>query len=476
MRAVVLLASLVALVLLVSAALASNLHGADIDDNDFAEFEDFDDDDMVEAPSADQSQDKSDQPKVVMAPEADMEMEGEEEDGVVEDDEDEFEHLQDEEEFEGFDREKPLKTKGQERPPDLKITSVPHHLRTNWDSFYLEMLMLGGLGVYLVNFLAGKAKNSKLATAWLSAHKALLEENFSIVGDDGTSQDVQSGVLMKESENAYALWCSGRVCCEGMLVTLKLLKRQDIVSTISRLFRPAWDQIIVKMTLDPGVMDPMVFCLGNKKILNKMQKEMVDLACFCSEKKRTDMFGLPPSFHLIYELQESAANVLDNKVVSVLSKYEELIEYIHVSDQYSGPKQQDDTQTTKVPETSSVLIFCFNAPGKGRCSPRDMESMKPLMHLVFYMLEKIRKVRLSKDAKQKADKNRVRLAESYSKASHLQRSELAQERREKKRRDAKDKMMSEDDPDKQRKLEDKYLRKDARKKQPKVKMMKVKAM
>jgi hypothetical protein len=63
-------------------------------------------------------------------------------------------------------------------------------------------------------------------------------------GDDGTTPEVQSGVLMKEAENVYALWCSGRMYCEGMLVTLKLLKRQDLVSTIARLVRPANDQIV----------------------------------------------------------------------------------------------------------------------------------------------------------------------------------------------------------------------------------------
>ncbi len=42
--------------------------------------------------------------------------------------------------------------------------------------------MLAGLGVYFLNFLAGKAKNSKLAQAWFNAHKELLESNFHIVG------------------------------------------------------------------------------------------------------------------------------------------------------------------------------------------------------------------------------------------------------------------------------------------------------
>jgi hypothetical protein len=65
-----------------------------------------------------------------------------------------------------------------------------------------------------------------------------------VTGDDGTTTDVQSGVLMKEAENVYALWCSGRMYCEGMLVTLKLLKRQDLVSTIARLVRPVSDQIV----------------------------------------------------------------------------------------------------------------------------------------------------------------------------------------------------------------------------------------
>ena len=67
-------------------------------------------------------------------------------------------------------------------PNAFSVLQIPLHLRTNWDSFYMEMLMLAGLGVYFLNFLAGKAKNSKLAQAWLTAHKSLLEENFHIVG------------------------------------------------------------------------------------------------------------------------------------------------------------------------------------------------------------------------------------------------------------------------------------------------------
>ena len=54
---------------------------------------------------------------------------------------------------------------------------------------------------------------------------------------------------MKESENVYALWCSGRACVEGMLVELKFLKRQDLISTIAGLFKPAADQVVSVYTL-----------------------------------------------------------------------------------------------------------------------------------------------------------------------------------------------------------------------------------
>ena len=66
----------------------------------------------------------------------------------------------------------------------------------------------------------GRSRNAKLASGWLAAHRSLLEENFAALGDDGPTADP----LAKESEHVFRLWCSGRQCCEGMLLELKLLK------------------------------------------------------------------------------------------------------------------------------------------------------------------------------------------------------------------------------------------------------------
>ena len=39
------------------------------------------------------------------------------------------------------------------------------------------------------------------------------------------SKEPQSGVLVKESESVYTLWCTGRQFCEAMLVELKVFFR-----------------------------------------------------------------------------------------------------------------------------------------------------------------------------------------------------------------------------------------------------------
>lgn len=42
--------------------------------------------------------------------------------------------------------------------------------------------MIAGLVAYIINFITGRNKNFKLATHWINTHRALLEDNFSLVG------------------------------------------------------------------------------------------------------------------------------------------------------------------------------------------------------------------------------------------------------------------------------------------------------
>jgi len=421
------------------------------------------------------------------------------EDAIVEDVDSEFNHLLDEEEFEGFNneeeeedefehmstkgrgaKEKPKPKAGSQGPQTLKIpTNIPM-LYTKWENYYLEMLMIAGIVVYFLNFFTGKTKNQKIATAWFNSHKPILESNFSLIGDDGAKNidDVETP-LQKESEHLFTLWCSGRVCCEGMLVELKLLKRQDIVAVISNMMKPACDQVKVKVNMSPEDMDSYVFCLAQKKTALKVSKEMSDIMTFCPEKRPAqEKYGLPSnsSYFIMSEIPEvTSAMLTDSKLMAMLSKYPDAIDSIHFSDQYTGVKPPEDQTPAELPEGKKVLIFTFNITGiRDKQSIDDSaEAMKPLMLLVLYFIDKVKRFRLSREAKNKAEKNRSKVAELFWKSIHAARAERAQEERERKRRELKEKINEMEDPDKQRKMEERVKRREQKKGGPKMKQLKV---
>uniref|UniRef100_A0A7N6AQ77 PAT complex subunit CCDC47 n=1 Tax=Anabas testudineus TaxID=64144 RepID=A0A7N6AQ77_ANATE len=438
---------------------------ADFDDNDFAEFEDTNDDPTAEAETAPP-------PRASQSSQPEEEEDEDEATVELEDGQDGFEDSEtqdqdiyskyDQEEFEGIgDMEKT----GHSMKDPLIIHTVPAHLQNSWESYYMEILMVTGLLAYIMNYIIGKNKNSRLAYAWFNSHRELLESNFALVGDDGTSKEaVSTGKLNQENEHIYNLWCSGRVCCEGMLIQLKFLKRQDLLNVLARMMRPACDQVQIKVTLNDEDMDTFVFAVGTKKAMAKLQKEIE----FCD------------SLAILSEMGEVTDGVMDNKMVHYITNHADKIESIHFSDQFSGPKvMQEEGQPLKLPETKKTLLFTFNVPGMGNTSPKDMDSLLPLMNMVIYSIDKVKKLRLNREGKQKADRNRARVEENFLKQTHAQRQEAAQTRREEKKRAEKERIMNEEDPERQRRLEEAAQRREQKKiekKQMKMKQIKVKAM
>lgn len=101
---------------------------------------------------------------------------------------------------------------------------------------------------------------------------------------------------------------------------------------------------------------------------------------------------MPAGFSVLSEIPEATSAILENRVLTALSKYQPYIDYIHISDQFSGPIQQDETNILKQPETKPVLMAGFNLPKDG-----DMETVKPLLILIFYLMERLKVQRLSKE-------------------------------------------------------------------------------
>ncbi|XP_050020235.1 PAT complex subunit CCDC47 [Alexandromys fortis] len=398
------------------------------DDNDFAEFEDVMEDSVTESPQrVITTEDDEDETTVEL--EGQDENQGDFEDADTQEGDTESEPY-DDEEFEGYE-DKPDTSSSKNKDP-ITIVDV----------------------------------NSVLL----------------LLGDDGTNKEATStGKLNQENEHIYNLWCSGRVCCEGMLIQLRFLKRQDLLNVLARMMRPVSDQVQIKVTMNDEDMDTYVFAVGTRKALVRLQKEMQDLSEFCSDKPKSGAkYGLPDSLAILSEMGEVTEGMMDTKMVHFLTHYADKIESVHFSDQFSGPKiMQEEGQPLKLPDTKRTLLFTFNVPGSGNTYPKDMEALLPLMNMVIYSIDKAKKFRLNREGKQRADKNRARVEENFLKLTHVQRQEAAQSRREEKKRAEKERIMNEEDPEKQRRLEEAALRREQKKlekKQMKMKQIKVKAM
>lgn len=58
---------------------------------------------------------------------------------------------------------------------------------------------------------------------------------------------------------------------------------------------------------------------------------------------------------------------------------------------------RDTTQLT-MPEVKRVLLMSLNISLKGRaCNPETQEKLKPLLQLAFYLIDKLRRFKLSKE-------------------------------------------------------------------------------
>lgn len=235
-----LLLVLVSEVCIYSVNAGNGVKSSSLEEDEFAEF--MEEDDLIPGQVAIiASQSKASEAEVKSDPESQRPVgDSSEEPGMEEESESFVE--EEEEMFENIAEEK----KPEERKGDLKFTKVPIHLRASWRGFYLEMILGAGILVYFINFLTGRSRNARVASAWFDSHRPLLDSNFALVGDDG-KKEIQEHGLVKDTESLFFLWCSGRVSCESMLVELRLWKRHDLLSLVSKFFKPVNDQVVSLM-------------------------------------------------------------------------------------------------------------------------------------------------------------------------------------------------------------------------------------
>ncbi|KAI1729377.1 coiled-coil domain-containing protein 47 [Ditylenchus destructor] len=427
----------------------------DLADNEFAEFE-VADEAFTAEPVAEQAQANfdeitetfSEQPK-----QEDKSFQNEEDFAFFANDDDEFEDTEKKSEKSDLNMEN----------SDKKSVDIKPLTFADVEAFALVVIIL-----YLVNYIYGKSRNHTIAYNWFMANREHLENQFALVGDDGASPEPTGGHLMKETDYLYSVWCSGRVGCDGMLTQIKLIKRQDLVGFTANFFRPKSDRVIHKIDLERGEMDSFVLIFGNKKSVLRAVKDYEDLSTYVAERKLSDKLVLPSNFTVFAEVAETLS-LIDAGTQQFIKKYEKYIEYFYFSDQYSGAKSQEENPT-RLPVTSPTLFFSFFLLG----DEEEEHVYKNLLNFTFLLVERVRRYRLSKEGKMKADKKRQVVEEMFLKTTHQQRQEAAQARREEKARERKQKVMEEEDPDRQRRLEKIEQKRESKLRQPRMKQFKIK--
>lgn len=331
-------------------------------------------------------------------------------------DEDEFEGLPMEEEAESGFVAAPVETivgtaNGKEKIPTKRSPYSP----------YLEAAGVIFFVIYGVVFWFGRKENEKIALAWaaeFAGTDTILEKNFSLLGF-GDEPDAPS--LVKEGQNNFKFYASGRRYCESLLATLVLKNRQDLLSRLLYLAVPAKDEITFQINMNDDAMEPVVFALAKKKTAKDMQRDVKDLQQFATVLT-------PPStrkwvaddLSVISESRELAVDLLPEVLLDQVfgdKAFKAFAPYfvsLHFSDQFPESNHK------------KVLQFTFNIPPLEKLS-----EMKRLIALVPHFIDVMGRYKMGSASKSKATAVREKLRlEEYKEATKVRQEALQKKKSE----------------------------------------------
>lgn len=80
----------------------------------------------------------------------------------------------------------------------------------------MEIVCISFLVMFGINFFTGKRENENIALAWatkFATKDSIFEKNFSLLG---VGEGDDSPLLLKEGQNVFKFYASGRRYCQGM--------------------------------------------------------------------------------------------------------------------------------------------------------------------------------------------------------------------------------------------------------------------
>ncbi|XVE94167.1 hypothetical protein REPUB_Repub01dG0258500 [Reevesia pubescens] len=335
----------------------------------------------------------------------------------------------DEDEFEGLPVEHPppeppkVAENATPNDPDPKTTSKPQNAMVSKKSFTVEIICGFFLIVFIINYFTGKRENENLALAWaakFATKGSIFEKNFSLLGV-GEGED--SPLLLKEGQTVFKFYASGRRYCQGLLATMELKSRHDLISRLFNLVVPCKDEITFEVYMNDEAMDQVVFAMAKKKAAKGMQKEIRDLQRFAGlVANPTGRKWVAEELSVISESKEVAGDLITEAVLEqvfgdkAFEKYGKDFISMHFSDQHPGTHRK-------------ILLFKFALP-----DANHMNDMTRLVALVPYYIDLIGRYKLSSQARSKTEAARVKAAqEAYKELQNARQEALQKKKAERKK-------------------------------------------
>ncbi|XP_050209476.1 uncharacterized protein At5g49945-like [Mercurialis annua] len=303
---------------------------------------------------------------------------------------------------------------------DLKSTEI----LPKKQSYVIEIVCVSFLICFIINYFTGKKENENLALSWASkfaTKDSIFEKNFSLLGV-GDGDD--SPLLLKEGQNVFKFYASGRRYCQGLLATMELKSRHDLISRLYNMIVPCKDEISFEVYMNDEAMDQVVFAIAKKKAAKSMQKEVRDLQKFAGvvAQHPGGRKWVSEELAVISESKEVAGDLITEAVLEqvfgekAFEKYGKGFISMHFSDQHPGTHRK-------------MLLFKFALP-----NANNMADMTRLVALVPYYIDLVGRYKLSSQARSKTDSTRVKAAQEAHKELQNVRQEALQRKKAERRK------------------------------------------
>jgi len=409
----------------------------------------------------------------------------EEEDGVIEDDDSEVKDPKDFDSFEDFGDEQIIDAQGNENikgrtfkekrkaKNDIKIKQIdiPSHLRNNWRKFYIEGFLIIFIIWYIVNYFLGKKMNEDIRNNWMNENIEFLKSQFYEVG--GATSELDTVCFNSNSSDNFTLWCTGRKGMEGMLVELRLVGRQDLITCWRNRFNKKGSANVDSVTFtvyfdDEFLTEPIILAVGLPKLVNELWRNFIDLRTYCPKGPK-EKSNINKNFTGCSENIEMMNYIFDSKTITTFNgsgnSDNELpnckLGYMHISDKYESMYiEEDESKKLNMELCNKVMVLNLILTQNESEKFNSIGFTKGLI----YIIDRLKRMKLSKEVKSACEKRRIKALEDEQKKLHSSRTKKAQDRTEQKRKLENQKIMDEEDPEKQKKLYEARAKKDERKK------------